>query len=52
MKNKRGSAWIWILIILILVVVGVIIYVVINGGGGEAGGLFGPKIPTPPPLPE
>ena len=51
MVNKRGSTWIWILIILILVVGGVIIWFLVSGGG-EVGGLFGEKIPTPPPLPE
>lgn len=51
MKNKRGSVLIWILIIFVLVVGGVIVWFLVSGGG-EVGGLFGERIPTPPPLPE
>ncbi len=46
MRDKKGSALIWILVIFVLIVVGVVIYLVVSGsfGGGE--------IPTPPALPD
>ena len=51
MKQKRGSAWIWIIILVILIIIGgVILYSVLSGNSIIPTG--GNSIPQPPALPE
>lgn len=54
LKEKRGSAWIWILLIIILIIVVAIFYILFFTGFGDSvgGGILGSGIPSPPALPE
>jgi len=49
MKQKRGSAMMWIIIILILIAIGTGIYFWLSGDGSSIIG--GSSIPQPPALP-
>lgn len=50
MKNKKGSAWLWILIILVFIIAAAGLYFLFVGG--DSGPIIGGNsIPQPPALP-
>ncbi len=50
MKNKKGSALMWIVIIMCLIAIGVGVYFLLSSGS-DGGIIGGSSIPKPPALP-
>ncbi len=52
MKNKKASAWIWVIILIVLIIIGSLILYFVLKGNGTVNFPVGNSLPQPPALPE